>query len=179
MIFVVPFLQSANRDDMHDMSKYVEKLNTMYQWSVSSSVTSAQYTWYLDSFVTDYRTDKDITDKTLILLQINNADIINDAARIGQLRNSEVETFESGAVFAMFDVEAIKIEDAWKNIGLTSFLIFMLTALALSFNNDTAKYVVKYDKNLCFCFFLGLVNFGVCVCVFFATEENICKTSND
>ena len=144
-IFVVPFLQASQSEDLLDINDIATFLNDMYTYSINGDITSTQFQTYLGWFKDDYSSSNNndnILDKSLVYIEINGNEELNESDKISKLRVTETETFDVGNVRIMFDVENIKILDAWKSIGLTTYLIFMLTILAIVFNHDTTKYVI-------------------------------------
>jgi len=141
MIFVVPFLQPSQADLLFLTDHAIAELNDVYTYNKLGNISDSSYAQYLSWFIEDYT--KSLTlDKELVYLQVDQVIALNAKSKIKTLRLTETEQINVGYVSAMFSVETIRISDAWKSVGLTTFLIFMLTILAVVFNNDTNEYVI-------------------------------------
>eukprot|EP01083_Nonionella_stella_P147278 464383_1 len=144
MIFVLPYLQNDNSDKFIDIKPSIQRLN---DWVLQPTVTADQRDLVIDSFIEQHN-DASL-DKNLIYLEVNDAVYLDEAGRMHGLRASEVEKISvSSKTFARFDVKQIRVNDALKSIASTSFLVFMLAALAMAFTRDTEKYVVTPIRDM-------------------------------
>lgn len=151
MIFVLPQLQPADREDNVEIMPSLQRL---HDWSQDTTTnTQTQIDLLINNFKDEY--DKTSLTKNLVFLKVNNVEYLNRQSTINNLRVKEIETFlisgddiESAVTSAVFDTKDIALDDAAKSIGNTIFLIFMLAALALAFTQDTEKYVVTPIRNM-------------------------------
>ena len=98
--------------------------------------------------------DNDNEDKDLIYLMVNNEEFLPTELVFYDLRPNEYEKFTAvsssglNETEAVYNIKDIRQKDSLKSIASTSFLIFMLGALAMAFNQDTEKYVVKPIRDM-------------------------------
>lgn len=143
ILFVIPFIQGSQSENLYPIDAIVEQLEAVYNLHAETGdITATQFETYRQWWIDDYR--HEIANKKLLYLEIAEDEILNKKSVLDKLRITELERFAttSGTIVAVFGMEAIVIDDAWKSIGLTTFLIFMLTSMALIFQSDTSKYVV-------------------------------------
>ena len=146
MIFILPYLQAIAIDEMIDIEPSIQRL---HDWAAEGASSNVDIEFIINAFIN--RHDKgDAVDKDLIFLQINNVVYLERETVFADLRVNEYEEFSvSGAQsVAQFNVKRIRRDDAWRSIGSTSFLIFMLGALAMAFTKDTEEYVVKPIRDM-------------------------------
>ena len=135
-------MQSNQSDDFYPIEPVVEQLYKTYKAKADGDINQSQFDTYLGWWKDDYQND--IVNKELLYLDIDGVNELNDKTKLDKLRVTELERFAStnDVVVAVFGIESIVIDDAWKSIGLTTFLIFMLTMMAVIFQSDTSKYVI-------------------------------------
>ena len=140
MILVLPYLQAVNIDDGISMMPSVERLE---QWMDSGGDAG-----FIQHFID--RNDNDGADKDLVYLKVSGTVYLEREAVFEDLRMNEFEKFStnSGETQAIWNTKKIAQGDAARSLGSTSFLIFMLGALAMAFTQDTEKYVVKPIRDM-------------------------------